>query len=256
MSVNSEIQRISSAVADAYDAVDDMGGTLPSSQVVANLANAIKTIPQSGGSAVVVTEETDSHGGTIKHISAVELTNDTVTAAHLEAGYTAHDRFGNPITGILSPGGGTIWQDSNGYVHLGSEGSSGSSGLEYESGTWTQSEDASGTSISFTNTHSSAPFFIHIIDTGDITSASTNSLWYQYVVNWVGLMGASLNSKYGELRLGYKTSSGTNASTANLSSQATLEYYVSASRFTAGNGAYYVRTGRTYKWIAIWAPTS
>ena len=106
MSVNSEIQRISSAVADAYDAVDDMGGTLPSSQVVANLADAIKTIPQGGGSAITVTEEEDVHGGTIKHITAVDLSADTVTADHLETGYTAHDRFGNPVAGRMSPGGG------------------------------------------------------------------------------------------------------------------------------------------------------
>lgn len=45
MSVNSEIQRISTAVADAYDAVDTKGGILPASEVVANLKNAILSIP-------------------------------------------------------------------------------------------------------------------------------------------------------------------------------------------------------------------
>lgn len=45
MSVNSEIQRISTAVADAYDAVDTKGGTLPNSEVIANLKNAILSIP-------------------------------------------------------------------------------------------------------------------------------------------------------------------------------------------------------------------
>lgn len=131
MSVNSEIQRISSAVADAYDAVDDMGGTLPSSQVVANLADAIKTIPQGGGSAISVTEEEDVHGGIIKHINAVDLSLDTVAASHLEVGYTAHDRFGNPVVGTLSPGGGNIWQDENGFVHLGSESGGGGGGNGY-----------------------------------------------------------------------------------------------------------------------------
>jgi hypothetical protein len=37
----------------------------------------------SGGSAVVVTEETDAGGGIIKHITAIDLSNDTVDAAHL-----------------------------------------------------------------------------------------------------------------------------------------------------------------------------
>lgn len=32
----------------------------------------------------------------------IDLTTDTVTATHLESGYTAHDRSGAPITGSLS----------------------------------------------------------------------------------------------------------------------------------------------------------
>lgn len=35
----------------------------------------------------------------------IDLTGDTVTAAHLESGYTAHDANGNVITGTLVPGG-------------------------------------------------------------------------------------------------------------------------------------------------------
>ena len=66
------------------------------------------TRSSSGSAAVVVTEETDAGGGIIKHITAIDLSNDTVTAAHLETGYTAHDFNGNAITGTLSPGGGTI----------------------------------------------------------------------------------------------------------------------------------------------------
>ena len=35
-----------------------------------------------------------------------DTSGDTVTAAHLEQGYTAHDAQGNPVTGTLQPGGG------------------------------------------------------------------------------------------------------------------------------------------------------
>ena len=59
-----------------------------------------------GASAISVIDELDSHGGTIRHINAVDLSNDTVTAAHLEYGYTAHDSQGEAITGELVPGGG------------------------------------------------------------------------------------------------------------------------------------------------------
>lgn len=39
-------------------------------------------------------------------ITGVNLAGDTVTAQHLELGYTAHDAQGNPITGTLIPGSG------------------------------------------------------------------------------------------------------------------------------------------------------
>ena len=61
-----------------------------------------------GGSAIVTTETQDSHGGTIIEITAVDLSNDTVDAAHLLQGYTAHDRTGTAITGSYTPSGSTL----------------------------------------------------------------------------------------------------------------------------------------------------
>ena len=45
MSVQSEIDRIITAVGNAYSKVSEKGGTLPASQTVANLATAIDSIP-------------------------------------------------------------------------------------------------------------------------------------------------------------------------------------------------------------------
>ena len=50
MSVQSEIDRIITAVGNAYSKVSEKGGTVPASQTVANLATAIGSIP-TGGSA-------------------------------------------------------------------------------------------------------------------------------------------------------------------------------------------------------------
>ena len=58
----------------------------------------------SGGSAVVVTEESDIHGGTIKIITAVDLSDDTVSSAVLLEGYTAHDYKGDLVVGSYSGG--------------------------------------------------------------------------------------------------------------------------------------------------------
>lgn len=57
-----------------------------------------------GGAAAITIDDTpDAGGGTVRTITAVDISSDTVTAAHLETGYTAHDADGNAITGQLSP---------------------------------------------------------------------------------------------------------------------------------------------------------
>ena len=48
MSVQSEIDRIITAVGNAYSKVSQKGGTVPSSQTVSNLATAIDSIPAGG----------------------------------------------------------------------------------------------------------------------------------------------------------------------------------------------------------------
>ena len=52
MSVQTEIDRIITAVGAAYDAVEEKGGTLPASETVANLAEAINSIPKETHQAV------------------------------------------------------------------------------------------------------------------------------------------------------------------------------------------------------------
>lgn len=52
MSVQTEIDRIITAVGAAYDAVEAKGGTLPTSETVANLAEAINSIPKETHQAV------------------------------------------------------------------------------------------------------------------------------------------------------------------------------------------------------------
>ena len=49
MGVQSEIDRIITAVGNAYSKASEKGGTVPASQTVANLATAIDSIPAGGG---------------------------------------------------------------------------------------------------------------------------------------------------------------------------------------------------------------
>ena len=68
------------------------------------------TYVPSGGSAITVITTQDPNGGEIKEIVAVDISNDTVTADKLLSGYTAHDKYGNAITGTYIPGGGEAVQ--------------------------------------------------------------------------------------------------------------------------------------------------
>ena len=93
------------------------------------------TASPSSGSVIAVDDVADSHGGTIRTITAVSLEGDTVSPSVLASGYTAHNAAGEAITGTLVPGitpSGTIDISTNGthdvtnyasaYVHVQSQG--------------------------------------------------------------------------------------------------------------------------------------
>ena len=69
MSVQSEIDRIITAVGNAYSKVSEKGGTVPASQTVANLATAIDSIPAGGGGG--------GGGGSGEPLDPVEVYNTT-----------------------------------------------------------------------------------------------------------------------------------------------------------------------------------
>lgn len=205
----------------------------------------------------------------------IDLTSDTVTADKLMEGYTAHDASGAVITGTATGGGGSVTQDQDGYIVLPSTGGGGGDGLglEYESGTWTPSADTSRGTIAFTNTHTTPPLFIMLTDdtqTDDTqTRAPTNSNLafsyndhYRQVVHVVG-------NRYGYIAYMYATNDtgGTSSGTQILSLSSDMDndtsgtmakYYAKATEFypSSNSASRYWRANRTYKWIAVWAPTT
>ena len=64
MGVQSEIDRIITAVGNAYSKVSEKGGTVPASQTVANLATAIDSIPAGGTPSVQSKSVTYTANGT------------------------------------------------------------------------------------------------------------------------------------------------------------------------------------------------
>ena len=63
----------------------------------------VGTAQDSGGTAIVVTDEPDEHGGTIRYINGVSLDGDTVSAGTMFSGVTAHNHLGSSIVGTYVP---------------------------------------------------------------------------------------------------------------------------------------------------------
>ena len=100
-----DLPKTGGGTARFYDVNGSLSITTNGTYDVTTLQEVNVSVSGGGGGAIVVTDETDAGGGIIKHITAVDLSSDTVTASHLEQGYTAHDSSGNAITGTLTPSG-------------------------------------------------------------------------------------------------------------------------------------------------------
>lgn len=103
MSIATEIARISKNVSDSLDAVADKGVVVPVGSNSDDLPDLISQIVSGSGSVISIIDEQDSHGGTIRHINAVSLEGDTVSANTLLSGYTAHNSLGDPVIGTYVP---------------------------------------------------------------------------------------------------------------------------------------------------------
>lgn len=72
--------------------------TIPAGNYSSDISKSVPAAP-----AFAVAKSADTSGGTLANIIGVDISSDTVTAAHLCQGYTAHDASGNAITGTYGP---------------------------------------------------------------------------------------------------------------------------------------------------------
>ena len=183
----------------------------------------------------------------------IDLTADTVTSAeHIMSGFIGHLANGTQVTGT---------------------GQGGSSGLEFETGTYEPSADTSGEKILFANTHSEAPAFIMMVDatgTADTTS-NTNMqfVWYDYYKLYgIGMPWSSSEYRYASAYYAYRATNTSALSVGGVHCSANSDspgsgginyprFWTDELGFTPNSASTsrYWRAGRTYKWIAIWRPT-
>ena len=224
-------------------------------------------------SAVPAVELPKQGGGTARFD---DTTDANATAADLASGKTAYVN-GVKLTGTASGGGGggAITQDENGYLVLDPNGGGGGgSGLEYEEGTWTPSEDVTEVTINFSNAHTETPFYVFLTDVTGTELTVVNSLIGWFFVDFYRATGQGVpcnnasNVRYGVVGYmnrsgtGTSTSFNTNVLTTNSDNTASTsiyqsQYWVTTTGFKAysDSAARYWRTGRTYKWMAVWKPT-
>lgn len=109
MSIQSEITRLSGNVSDALTAIANKGVTVPAGSNSDDLSTLIGQIQTGGGGtpAISVVDTADSHGGTVRTITALDISDSTLTTAdQLAQGVTAYNKLGVKLTGTGGGGGG------------------------------------------------------------------------------------------------------------------------------------------------------
>lgn len=148
--------------------------------------------------------------------------------------------------------------------------SGGSSGLTYETGTYTPSTNESRPTINFVNTHSEAPIYVGIFDVTDTTDQTTNTNYAWQYFDHYKMWGTSLPYSSTDLRYAfifyyYRGTSTTATTTGWLQCVNDSDnegdggvsyprYWVDKNSFrpyTYSTGRMW-RPTRTYKWLAIW----
>lgn len=178
----------------------------------------------------------------------IDLTNMTAVASDVATGKTFYGK-----DGVLTNGSATA------------------SGLVYETGTYTLTSDEVRPQVNFSNTHATAPVYVAFFDMSGTEDSVDNSGISMVYTDCYKLWGygypysrSSGTYRYATVQYIYRGTSTTsiNSGTVHFSynsdnTKATSgypRYWVDESGFRpyTNSGSRYWRTGRTYKWIAVW----
>ena len=107
MSIQSEINRISGNVANALTAIANKGVTAPQGSNSDDLATLIGQIQTGGGTgAISIVDTPDAAGGTVRTITAADISDTTAVAGDVAQGKYFYTAAGVKTAGTASGGGG------------------------------------------------------------------------------------------------------------------------------------------------------
>lgn len=260
---------------DAVFEMQDVGHPDPTISVSSGgLITASLTQPEGwtqGGNASATRQLDTDAGGTY---TPNRMTQHVVQAETFVTG----DVYVNPIPGeYIIPTGTTTISENGEYDVVDFETAivnvaAAAGGLEYETGIWTPGSDIARGTISFSDSHSEPPVAIILADATGTASSATNSnhmfVWFDVQrFTGHGFPYSSSGFRYAAAYYSYRGSSTSSISSAGyLCSQQTTsssasgvtypKYWATVSEFHpySNSTSRYWRSGRSYKWIAIWKP--
>ena len=225
-----------------------------------------------------------SGGGTALY---VETSDADATAADIASGKKAYVNGSLIVGSATAPVLTTKSITQNGTYNASSDSADGyssvtvnvsgggGSGLEYETGTWTPSENIARGEVLFANAHSDMPAYIAL---GEYASSATsvvgNTNQTFVYVDLYKLFGGGVHYgntgnayRYSLVQYGrcannslniYSTATSYNSDNQGDSDNTYPRYWVQEDRFFpySNSATFYWRAGITYKWMAVWAPTS
>lgn len=157
----------------------------------------------------------------------IDLTNDSVDAEHLAKGYTAHDKAGAIITGMMQAGGGLP---------------SGIQAMKYGSHSLASASNA--TSTIFTINHGLGV----VPDLFVLWAVSKINTKNSYL--WVSRMPTSYNSTTYYNYAGYHGNSTSTVTVSNYAQTSVLVTDTNNVQIKSASSSYYWRAS-TYRWVAI-----
>ena len=210
----------------------------------------------------------------------IDISDSTAVAADVASGKYFYTASGQKAQGTATGGGGgSLTQDANGYLVVPTTGGGGggSTGLEYESGTYIPSSDISTAfTISFTNTHTTPPFFFSIFytDSSALVTERTAvgnmyfNLGQLFSPYTYGTDGTSV--VYGNAFQMFSANTAPTSGSGSVQSVALYtpyndqtasatsnsRYWATETGITAYAGGRAFKANKTYKWIAIWTPST